>query len=77
MFPPAATRASLLWVVLLVCPPAEPFKPLLSSGGGSLTHRDITQRAIYRKTGQVCRAMATAQGQDFNLAVSVQQERDW
>ncbi|KAG5285814.1 hypothetical protein AALO_G00007750 [Alosa alosa] len=62
------THASLLWAVLLIPPLTETFKPLLSPGGGSLTHRDITQRAIFRKTGQVCRAMATAQGQNFTLA---------
>ncbi|XP_041964174.1 von Willebrand factor A domain-containing protein 7 isoform X2 [Alosa sapidissima] len=63
------THASLLWAVLLIPPLTETFKPLLSPGGGSLTHRDITQRAIFRKTGQVCRAMATAQGQNFTLAI--------
>ncbi|XP_031415803.1 von Willebrand factor A domain-containing protein 7 [Clupea harengus] len=69
MFSSVTAHASLLWLTLFFCPLTETFKPLLSPGGGSLTHRDITQRAIFRKTGQVCRAMAAAQGQDFILPI--------
>ena len=69
MFSSVTAHASLLWLTLFFCPLTETFKPLLSPGGGSLTHRDITQRAIFRKTGQVCRAMAAAQDQDFTLPV--------
>ncbi|XP_045070727.1 von Willebrand factor A domain-containing protein 7-like [Coregonus clupeaformis] len=45
----------------------QAFKPLIS-GGGSVTHRDITQRAVLRKTAEVCRALAVAQGRDFQPA---------
>ncbi|RXN04431.1 von Willebrand factor A domain-containing 7-like protein [Labeo rohita] len=41
------------------------FKPLFQ--GGSLTHREITELAILRKTAEVCRDIATAQGRDFTL----------
>ena len=67
MLSSVTAHASLLWLTLFFCPLTETFKPLISRG--SLTHRDITQRAIFRKTGQVCRAMAAAQGQDFTLPV--------
>ncbi|KAL2097666.1 hypothetical protein ACEWY4_006873 [Coilia grayii] len=67
MFSRVTALPTLLWIILLICPVAKTFKPLLSTVGGSLTHRDITQRAIFRKTAQVCQAMAVAQGQEFNL----------
>ncbi|KAL0203404.1 hypothetical protein M9458_001422, partial [Cirrhinus mrigala] len=41
------------------------FKPLFKDG--SLTHREITQLAILRKTAEVCRDISTARGHDFTL----------
>ncbi|XP_056590951.1 von Willebrand factor A domain-containing protein 7 [Triplophysa dalaica] len=43
------------------------FKPLFSDG--SFTHREITHVAMLRKTAEVCRDIATAQGQDFTLTI--------
>lgn len=67
----AAMQTSLLLMALYLSLPGgtQAFKPLIS-GGGSVTHRDITQRAVLRKTAEVCRALAAAQGQDFSLPVS-------
>lgn len=53
----------LLWET----PRTAAFKPLFSAG--SFTHRDITRAAILRKTAEVCRDIATAQGQHFTLTV--------
>ncbi|XP_073698690.1 von Willebrand factor A domain-containing protein 7-like [Garra rufa] len=44
------------------------FKPLFQ--GGSLTHREITQMAILRKTAEVCRDIAISQGRDFTLPIN-------
>ncbi|XP_065121290.1 von Willebrand factor A domain-containing protein 7-like isoform X2 [Paramisgurnus dabryanus] len=46
-------------------PWATAFKPLYSEG--SLTHRQITEMAILRKTAEVCRDVAIAEGQDLKL----------
>nr|XP_055060957.1 von Willebrand factor A domain-containing protein 7-like [Misgurnus anguillicaudatus] len=43
------------------------FTPLSSTG--SLTHREITQMAILRKTAEVCRDIAIADGQHFTLVI--------
>nr|XP_055060962.1 von Willebrand factor A domain-containing protein 7-like [Misgurnus anguillicaudatus] len=48
-------------------PWATAFKPLTSKG--SLTHRQITEMAILRKTAEVCRDIAIAEGQDFKLTI--------
>ncbi|XP_073722442.1 von Willebrand factor A domain-containing protein 7 [Misgurnus anguillicaudatus] len=48
-------------------PWATAFKPLSSEG--SLTHRQITEMAILRKTAEVCRDVAIAEGQDFKLTI--------
>eukprot|EP00063_Salmo_salar_P090441 XP_014065276.1 PREDICTED: von Willebrand factor A domain-containing protein 7-like [Salmo salar] len=63
-------QTSLLLMALYLSLPGgtQAFKPLIS-GGGSVTHRDITQRAVLRKTAEVCRALAAAQGQDFSLPI--------
>ncbi|XP_073699344.1 von Willebrand factor A domain-containing protein 7-like [Garra rufa] len=60
--------------VFLLCgtmfqpPRVAAFKPLFQDG--SLTHREITQLAILRKTAEVCRDIATAQGRDFTLPIN-------
>ncbi|XP_028974266.2 von Willebrand factor A domain-containing protein 7 [Esox lucius] len=46
----------------------QAFKPLIPSRD-SITHRDITQQAILRKTAAVCRDLAAAQGWDFSLPI--------
>nr|XP_061792057.1 von Willebrand factor A domain-containing protein 7-like [Nerophis lumbriciformis] len=43
------------------------FEPLFASG--SLTHKDITIRAIVQKTAEVCRDIAAVNGQDFSLTI--------
>ncbi|KAJ8276446.1 hypothetical protein COCON_G00081980 [Conger conger] len=48
----------------LLLPGLQAFKPLL---GNSITHREITEIAILRKTIEVCRALAIAEGRDFPL----------
>ena len=46
------------------------FQPLFSFSGSSSTHRDITQRAVLKKTAEVCRDIAASEGQSFSLTVS-------
>ncbi|XP_067260199.1 von Willebrand factor A domain-containing protein 7-like [Chanodichthys erythropterus] len=58
----------LLWGTLFQSPQVGAFKPLFHDG--SVTHREITQMAILRKTAEVCRDIATAQGRDFTLAIN-------
>ncbi|XP_073670360.1 von Willebrand factor A domain-containing protein 7-like [Paramisgurnus dabryanus] len=48
-------------------PWATAFKPLSSEG--SLTHRQITEMAILRKTAEVCRDIAIAEKRTFNLTI--------
>ncbi len=57
----------LLCGILFQPPQVAAFKPLFQDG--SLTHREITQMAILRKTAEVCRDIASAQGRDFTLPV--------
>ncbi|XP_077427146.1 von Willebrand factor A domain-containing protein 7-like [Vanacampus margaritifer] len=47
----------------------QSFQPLFASDGNSTSHRDITQRAVLRKTAEVCRDMALAEGRDFNMTI--------
>lgn len=62
----------LLVFVLLLQPPdlVRGFQPLFSFSANTTTHRVITQRALLRKTAQVCRDVAVAAGRDFSLTVS-------
>ncbi|RXN16716.1 von Willebrand factor A domain-containing 7-like protein [Labeo rohita] len=55
----------LLCETLFQLPEVAAFKPLFQDD--SLTHREITQFAILRKTAEVCRDISTAQGRDFTL----------
>lgn len=64
----------LLWGTLFQPPQAAAFKPLFHDG--SITHREITQMAILRKTAEVCRDIATALGRDFTLAVRKEHESE-
>ncbi|CAK6969157.1 von Willebrand factor A domain-containing protein 7-like [Scomber scombrus] len=58
----------LVAVVLSIPDLAHSFQPLLASRN-SITHRHITQRAILRKTAEVCRDLAVSKGQDFSLVI--------
>uniref|UniRef100_A0A8C2CWF9 von Willebrand factor A domain containing 10, tandem duplicate 2 n=1 Tax=Cyprinus carpio TaxID=7962 RepID=A0A8C2CWF9_CYPCA len=58
----------LLCGTLFQPPQTAAFKPLFQDG--SITHREITQMAILRKTAEVCRDIATAQGRDFTLPIN-------
>ncbi|KAF4115314.1 hypothetical protein G5714_002803 [Onychostoma macrolepis] len=63
-----AVAVFLLCGTLFQSPQVAAFKSLFL--GGSLTHREITQLAILRKTAEVCRDIATAQGRDFTLPIN-------
>ncbi|XP_073699381.1 von Willebrand factor A domain-containing protein 7-like [Garra rufa] len=58
----------LLCGTLFQPPEVAAFKALFQDG--SLTHREITQLAILRKTAEVCRDIATAQGRYFTLPIN-------
>uniref|UniRef100_A0A3B4U9U7 von Willebrand factor A domain-containing protein 7-like n=1 Tax=Seriola dumerili TaxID=41447 RepID=A0A3B4U9U7_SERDU len=61
----------LLMVVVVLSLPGfiHSFQPLFSFDGNSTTHRDITQRAVLRKTAEVCRDIAASEGRDFSLTI--------
>ncbi|XP_051939466.1 von Willebrand factor A domain-containing protein 7-like [Hippocampus zosterae] len=59
----------LVSVVLALTDLTQSFQPLFVSDGNSTSHRDITQMAILRKTAEVCRDIAVAEGKDFILTV--------
>ncbi|KAM8771831.1 von Willebrand factor A domain-containing protein 7 [Acanthopagrus schlegelii] len=59
----------LLLVVLSLPGLIHSFQPLFSFDGSSITHRDITQRAVLRKTAEVCRDIAVSEGRDFSLTI--------
>lgn len=62
-----AVAIFLFWGIGFNLNEVAAFKPLFSSG--SFTHREITQFAMLRKTAEVCRDIAIAQGRDFTLPV--------
>ncbi|XP_077427685.1 von Willebrand factor A domain-containing protein 7-like [Vanacampus margaritifer] len=57
----------LVAVIFIFTGQTQSFKPLFD--GNSISHRDITVRAVLRKTAEVCRDIAAAEGWDFNLAI--------
>lgn len=63
---PASVLQHLL--LLLLLPGALGFGIL---PGKSLSHLEITERAILNVTAQVCRALAQAEGADFSFPVRV------
>ncbi|KAM3867752.1 von Willebrand factor A domain-containing protein 7-like [Diretmus argenteus] len=66
----AQTSTLLLLLLVLYLPGfAHSFQPLFSFDGNSTTHRDITQWAVLRKTAEVCRDIAVAEGRDFDLKI--------
>ncbi len=69
-----AVPVFLLCGTLFQPPQIAAFKPLFRHG--SLTHREITKMAILRKTAEVCRDIATAQGRDFTLPVRKRHGRE-
>ncbi|XP_056225781.1 von Willebrand factor A domain-containing protein 7 [Seriola aureovittata] len=67
----ARQTVMLLMVVVVLSLPGliHCFQPLFSFDGNSTTHRDITQRAVLRKTAEVCRDIAASEGRDFSLTI--------
>ncbi|XP_051241569.1 von Willebrand factor A domain-containing protein 7 [Dicentrarchus labrax] len=66
----ARRRVMLLVAVVLSLPSLiHSFQPLFSFDGKSSTHRDITQKAVLRKTAEVCRDIAASEGRDFSLTI--------
>ncbi|GLD60771.1 von Willebrand factor A domain-containing protein 7-like protein [Lates japonicus] len=59
----------LILVVLSLPGLVRCFQPLFTFDGNSSTHRDITQRAVLRKTAEVCRDIAASEGRDFSLTI--------
>lgn len=55
-------------VLLLLCAGADGFGIVPSD---SLNHQQITERAILERTVEVCRALALAEGTDFNAPVRI------
>lgn len=58
-----------LLVVLTFTSLTQSFKPFSVPDSISMTHRDITERAILQKTAEVCRYLAAAEKRDFSLSV--------
>ncbi|XP_061572640.1 von Willebrand factor A domain-containing protein 7-like [Cololabis saira] len=65
-----ATRTILFLLVAVMSDLTDSFNPTFSSAGNSSTHCDITQRAILRKTAEVCRDIAASEGRDFTLMIN-------
>ncbi|XP_077379831.1 von Willebrand factor A domain-containing protein 7-like [Festucalex cinctus] len=63
------TYLILLLVVITFPGLNESFNPLSTIDRTSITHYDITLRAILRKTAEVCRACAAAEGRNFSLTI--------
>ncbi|XP_061625323.1 von Willebrand factor A domain-containing protein 7-like [Phyllopteryx taeniolatus] len=59
----------LLAVPLALIGPTQSFKPLFVFNGNSISHREITTRAVLRKTAEVCQSIAAAEGRDFSLTI--------
>ncbi|MFT7819351.1 von Willebrand factor A domain-containing protein 7-like [Arapaima gigas] len=53
---------------LLLCVGSLAFKPM-TWGTSSLSHGDITEMAVLRKTAEVCRDLALAEGRPFGLTI--------
>ncbi|KAM9819490.1 von Willebrand factor A domain-containing protein 7-like isoform 2-T2 [Syngnathus typhle] len=59
----------LLAMVIMLIDLTQSFQPLSILNGKSTSHREITIRAILRKTAEVCRDIAAAAGQEFSLTI--------
>ncbi|KAJ8258047.1 hypothetical protein GJAV_G00192600 [Gymnothorax javanicus] len=68
----SALSTAMGWILVLlmglVLPGLQAFKPLFADSE-TITHRGITVTAILRKTTEVCRALALAEGRDFPISV--------
>ncbi|XP_018520418.1 von Willebrand factor A domain-containing protein 7 [Lates calcarifer] len=66
-----ARRTVMLLILVVLSLPGliHCFQPLFTFDGNSSTHRDITQRAVLRKTAEVCRDIAASEGRDFSLTI--------
>ncbi|XP_058496576.1 von Willebrand factor A domain-containing protein 7-like [Solea solea] len=66
----ARLTVTLLMAVSLSLPGLiHSFQPLFTVDGKSSTHLHITQRAVLRKTAEVCRDIAASEGRDFSLTI--------
>ncbi|XP_053182806.1 von Willebrand factor A domain-containing protein 7-like [Scomber japonicus] len=66
----ARQTVMLLGAVVLSLPSlAHGFQPLFSLDGNTITHCHITERAVFRKTAEVCRDLAASKGKDFSLVI--------
>ncbi|XP_077574936.1 von Willebrand factor A domain-containing protein 7-like [Stigmatopora nigra] len=67
-----------LLLLLVLTGGTQCFQPIIRSG--SITHREITIRAVLQKTAEVCRDIAAIDGQDFPLTIdenlTIQQVHD-
>ncbi|XP_034400448.1 von Willebrand factor A domain-containing protein 7 [Cyclopterus lumpus] len=68
--PPSLPIVAVQFMVVISLPALiHSFQPLFSFDGNVTTHRDITQRAVLRKTAEVCRDIAASEGRDFSLTI--------
>ncbi|KAM7009756.1 von Willebrand factor A domain-containing protein 7-like [Tautogolabrus adspersus] len=67
--PASQTVVFVVVVIFSLSGLVHSFNPLFSLDGKSATHRVITQRAVLRKTAEVCRDIAIAAGRDFSLTI--------
>ncbi|XP_061686107.1 von Willebrand factor A domain-containing protein 7-like [Syngnathoides biaculeatus] len=56
-------------VALVLIGPTQSFKPLFVFNGNSISHREITTRAVLQKTAEVCQSIAAGEGLDFSLTI--------
>lgn len=61
--------AVFLVAVLSLWSGVHSFMPLFVLTGNSTTHRDITRQAVLRKTAEVCKDIAAAEGRPFTLTI--------
>ncbi|XP_054634996.1 von Willebrand factor A domain-containing protein 7 [Dunckerocampus dactyliophorus] len=59
----------LLAVVVVLTGLTQCFQALFVFDGNSTTHRDVTRKAVLRKTAEVCQDIAAADGRDFTLTI--------
>ncbi|KAM9315079.1 von Willebrand factor A domain-containing protein 7 isoform 2-T2 [Pholidichthys leucotaenia] len=60
---------SVVMVVLSLTSVTLSFQPLGLFDKKSISHREITQRAVLRKTAEVCRDIAASNGEGFSLTI--------
>nr|XP_046264804.1 von Willebrand factor A domain-containing protein 7-like [Scatophagus argus]XP_046264811.1 von Willebrand factor A domain-containing protein 7-like [Scatophagus argus]XP_046264819.1 von Willebrand factor A domain-containing protein 7-like [Scatophagus argus] len=64
-------RQTAMFLVAVVLPGLiHCFQPFFAVDETSITHRDITRRAVLRKIAEVCRDIAASEGRDFSLIIN-------